>query len=403
MDFSRLQKIRHDRSLTTMIILLIMAGCGGSKQSTDDFITVDVTKSYPQKELILQDFMDVEYFPLETTDNFVCQGVVRAINKDFLIITNSNQINDGDIFVFDRNGKGLTKINRKGQGNEEYTSAVHVTLLDEENNEIFINEPNRIMVYDLTGKFLRSFPKNEGTDFSFLHNYDQEHLICREITNVTDEKSTESQPFAIISKKDGSIVNGVRIQFKKGINALFTINFFGASASIFLSSQFNSIIPFHDSWILTELSSDTIFRLLPDLGMIPFITRTPSVHSMTQEIFLFPILITDRFYFMETFKKEVDMESIPIIESFPRQKIVFDRQTNTIFECAVYNNDYATEKIVNLSNANINNEIAFCQKIESFELVEAYKKGELKGRLKEIASGLDAEDNPVIMLVKHKK
>jgi len=390
-------------SLFSVIILLVMTGCGGNKQSTDDFITVDVTQRYPQKELILQDFMDVEYIPLETTDDFVCQGVVRAINKDFIIITNSNQINDGDIFVYDRKGKGLTKINRKGQGDEEYTSALHVTLLDEENNEMFINEPNRIMVYDLTGKFLRSFPKNEGTNFTFLHNYDREHLICREITNLTDEKSTESQPFAIISKKDGSIINDVRIKFRKGINSLFTINFFGASAGIFLSSQFNSIIPFHDSWILTELSSDTIFRLLPDLGMIPFITRTPSVHSMTPEIFLFPLLITDRFCFMETFKKEVDMKSVPIIESFPRKKIVFDRQTNTIFEYTVYNNDYTTEKTVNLLNANINNEIAFCQKIESFELVEAYKKGELKGRLKEIASGLDVEDNPVIMLVKHKK
>jgi len=42
------------------IILFLMTGCGGTKQSNDDFITIDVTKSYPKKELILQDFMDVE-------------------------------------------------------------------------------------------------------------------------------------------------------------------------------------------------------------------------------------------------------------------------------------------------------------------------------------------------------
>ena len=37
-------------------------------------------------------------------------------------------------------------------------------------------------------------------------------------------------------------------------------------------------------------------------------------------------------------------------------------------------------------------------------LVEIYKKGQLKdGKLKEIASRLDEEDNPVIMLVKQKK
>ena len=49
-------------------ILFIFSGCGGNKQSEDDLITVDVTAQYPKKELILQDFMDVEYIPLETTD-----------------------------------------------------------------------------------------------------------------------------------------------------------------------------------------------------------------------------------------------------------------------------------------------------------------------------------------------
>ena len=56
-----------------------------------------------------------------------------------------------------------------------------------------------------------------------------------------------------------------------------------------------------------------------------------------------------------------------------------------------------------MSQPTINDEIAFWQKIEAHELVEAYGKGELKGKLKDIAAGLDMEDNPVIMLVKYKK
>ena len=52
----------------------------------------------------------------------------------------------------------------------------------------------------------------------------------------------------------------------------------------------------------------------------------------------------------------------------------------------------------------LNNEIAFYRKIESYELVEAYEKGELKdGKLKEIAAQLNPESNPVIMIAKHKK
>jgi hypothetical protein len=51
----------------------------------------------------------------------------------------------------------------------------------------------------------------------------------------------------------------------------------------------------------------------------------------------------------------------------------------------------------------VNDEIASWQSLEAPSLAASYKNGKLKGRLKEIASKLDGEDNPVIMLIKHKK
>jgi len=118
---------------TGIIILFVMAGCGGDHSSTDGLITVDVNDSYStKKELVLQDFMDVEYIPLETNDDFVNQGFVQAIGKEFILVKNYRH--DGDIFVYDRTGKAIRKINRKGQGGEEYISCRSVTL-DEENNE----------------------------------------------------------------------------------------------------------------------------------------------------------------------------------------------------------------------------------------------------------------------------
>ena len=112
-----------------VVILFMMAGCGGSSKSgseSDAFITVDVSSSYPKKELILQDFMDVEYIPLETSNNFLNQGFVQAVGKNIIIVKNS--VRDGDIFIFDRTGKGLRKINRMGQGGEEYTFILGITL-----------------------------------------------------------------------------------------------------------------------------------------------------------------------------------------------------------------------------------------------------------------------------------
>ena len=52
----------------------------------------------------------------------------------------------------------------------------------------------------------------------------------------------------------------------------------------------------------------------------------------------------------------------------------------------------------------INSEdIVFAEKLDAFELVEAYKEGKLKGKLKEIAAELDEEDNAVIMIAKNKR
>ena len=111
-------------------ILFVMAGCGENKQLTDDFVIVDVTKSYPKKELILQDFLDVEYIPLETNDDFITMAHIEAIGKEVIIFRNRNRATDGNIFIYDRNGKGLRIINRLGQGAE--------AELDEESNPVIM-------------------------------------------------------------------------------------------------------------------------------------------------------------------------------------------------------------------------------------------------------------------------
>jgi hypothetical protein len=143
--------------------MFLMVGCGGEKlANSDELITVDVTKSYSaKKEIILQDLMDVEYIALETNDEFVHQGRVLDIGKELIVVINNNQ--DGDIFVYDRSGKALRKINRRGQGNEEYTN-IYKIILDEDNEEMFINDisKSKFFVYDLYGNFKRSLTHKEG-------------------------------------------------------------------------------------------------------------------------------------------------------------------------------------------------------------------------------------------------
>jgi len=379
-------------------LIVIMAGCGGgNKQSTAELIIVDVSKSYPEKELIIQDFMDVEYIPLETTDDFLTQGVVMEIGKDILLV--KNRFNDGDIFVFDRRtGKGLRKINRKGQGGEEYLNIAEI-VLDEENNEMFVIDNNRIkiLVYDLYGNFKRSFKVKDADIHINTYNYDDDNLICYiPYFGVENHQNIIHSCHLIISKQDGSITRNISIPLNE---IKSTVVRMGEDYAVPIPSSIYQVIPNHGNWVLMETSSDTVYNYVPDTDIkIPFIVRTPSIHSMDPpEVFLIPSIFTESYYFFRTLKLEFNLGYFPISD------LVYDKQEKAFFKPKVYNGDFSNQSRVYIVSKPVNQKIAASQVLEAYQLVEAYEKGELKGRLKDIAATLDAEDNPVIMLVKHKK
>lgn len=383
-----------------------MAGCGSNKKSDyqkedsdaitipDTFITIDVSKKYPLKELILQDIMDVEYIALESTDEFLCQGIVQAIGKEIILV--KNVINDGDIFIFDRNGKGLRKFNRKGQGSEEYIFNLSA-FIDDNSGEIYIDEIIRnVLVYDFQGNFLKSIPRDDNKWINAT-NYNQDYLIARESPSIQIQNKTDNQRFVIISKQDGNIAKDIRIYFKKKVEWGITNRAGNAGGA----PRLYPIVPYDDSWLLTDPSSDTIFKLSPDYNLTTFIARTPSIQSMKPAVFLLPCIFTDRYYFMETVTMNAD---ILRNEKFPKTHLMYDRIDNTLFEYTVFNDDFSEKVPVNLTmQETTNSEIAFCQKLEPHELIEAYEKGQLKGKLNEIAAELEEDSNPVIMLVKYKK
>lgn len=373
-------------------ILLILTGCGGKETATESLITVDVTANYPKKELILQDIMDVEYIPLETTDEFLTQGLVRDISKEYILVTNRNS--DGDIFIFDRkNGKGLRKINRQGQGAEEYPR-INEVILDESNGEIFVmSEGNRILVYDLYGGFKRSL--NIDREVSSMYDYDKNNLISYDMSDYHSKGKDRSKSYhLIISKQDGSITREIFIPFKT-INTPIV-----KDGENFVAGYFYEIRLSNDKCTLMDTSADTLYNYAPDGTLSPFIVRTPSADTMQPEVFLYMGIQTDRYYFMQTVKNVFNFEKG---NGFYTDQLVYDKEEKAIYQVAVYNDDYAEKRTVAVTARSVNRDIEDVTSLNASRLVEIYKKGQLKeGKLKEIASRLDEDDNPVIMLVMQK-
>ncbi len=88
---------------TTKIILLalnilLLIACS-SEQKQSEIPVVDVTKTYPKKEIVLQDIAEVEYIPLETRDDVLIDNNRRIVycSNDTIIIHNKQR---GDFLFF---------------------------------------------------------------------------------------------------------------------------------------------------------------------------------------------------------------------------------------------------------------------------------------------------------------
>lgn len=96
----------------------------------------------------------IEYIPLETSDDCL-------IGDEFSLIVASQDIfvhefSDQKIYRFDRNGKFLNSIGKKGQGPGEYT-CIYSIYVDESTRECFLMDTfsGNVLVYDYDGTYKR--------------------------------------------------------------------------------------------------------------------------------------------------------------------------------------------------------------------------------------------------------
>lgn len=168
-----------------------------------------------------------------------------------------------------------------------------------------------------------------------------------------------------------------------------------------------TLTPYHGDWLLTEISTDTLFLFSPDYDLKPFIVRTPSATDMNPPVYLFTGAMTDRYYFLQTVENAYDTETGV---GFTTRDLFYDKTEGEVYEYVVYNGDFTDERPLNLvykfrsTMLAVNeDDVAFVSRIDAPDLVEAYNDGKLRGPLKEIASRLDEEDNPVILIAKYKR
>lgn len=266
--------------------------------------------------------------------------------------------------------------------------------MDETANELIVNDPiiQKICVYDLEGNFKRSFKHADGHKFVDVTGFDKDYLVCYDENIFMDAEKTEIDNTRVyhflISKQDGSIVQEIPVPYEK-LN-IPMIQQDGMTSISFVKT----IMALQNDLLIIQNSSDTIYRFTAKGHKTePFMVKIPSSNP---ERLMTIGTVTSRYCFFQTIDKTFNPKTG---RGFPFRELVYDKETNEVFTSVVLNADFTSKQQVDMIRLAQNGKIACIQALQAHKLIEANEQGELKGKLKEIASKLNEDSNPVIMLM----
>ncbi len=240
------------RTMSSIKVILILTSffllnCGG--QSEVQEAVVERQDSFQSYQLDLKgesipfaDLIDkIEITRLEETQESLL-GFVRQVEfyEDKMVIPSGNE---GSIYVFSKTGKFLNKINRKGEGPEEYTSYNDVWL--EGDTLVLYNYRRSINRYDLAGSFISRDKMLEHA--AHVHVYESGYAL-----DMNYRLTQDSLQYALVTLDQEMKLTKVFLPFSK--------------------------IP--DFWV--SFSEKTVFLSENDLFYFPMMTNTVyKIHSDT--------------------------------------------------------------------------------------------------------------------------
>ena len=382
-----------------LLVALCMMGfsaCSTQQKGNEGPLPVaDFTKKYPAKNLLVSEHADVEYVRLETTDEVLLDNIASIYLSvtDRYIVTNN--MREGRIFVFNRQGKHLHNFMRKGQSGEEFVFA-KVVRVDDKAEEIFVLDTrNKVLVYTLDGKFKRvlDIPKDMLADD--LWNYDDEWLLSYDSYNLDrGDLPCAEQPFFLLSKKDGSVkridVNakdriGPRIYFQQG------------DQKGVMSVSFNYIYKNGDEFVLGELGNDTVFMLKKG-EVSPLLVRTPgSKDKDVRSMMCAPLKLGDYIGVAEA-PKSLSLGNT----KFATKDVFLNLKTGE--KCILSLKDdvnFVEPTGIRHSNERVEapkNHILWMPNTD--RLFQWKEEGKLKGKLAEMLDDMVEDDNPILIIYK---
>ncbi len=355
-------------------------------QKSEPVIDMDRALSAPLKPVKLSSIASsLEYIPLETNDSVLIGGTIlhKYMTQDYILITDLAQTP----YLFDRSGKFLCKLGRRGKGPGETTGLVSSLYVDPQTGRIFVFSSGNLFIFDTKGALLQEIPVTERvfgkTLYSAQYGGNDRHILYLRY----DYGSTP--PVYQIKTSDGEGRGAVSQPLTIGVRETVTPH---SDPHIPPSRSYNNTVFFmpdhvcifdETSLSMTEMAFDgTVER--------QYMVKKSSRNSDGSEIFIGNMTSTPRYYFLTVLsdksryaiydKKKGQLTALPS----DTEGLIDDLDNGRNFWCSGYSTEgeYFTTCPAHLFK-------------ESAELSDNPK-------LKEIAARLQEDDNPVIIVARPK-
>jgi len=199
-----------------ILIALCLFSCGGKNHQSNKLETISINGNIRQT-LNFSSFVDtIEFIPLETNEENLVGEVTRIIyrNRKYYLRT-THGMQNGKLSVFDKVGKYLWGLNKRGDGPGEYNELNDFSITDRGN--ILIPCYEKIIKYDSIGTFLSEHRtdlffkefQNIGNNNFIILNFAANHYDNKLFTIIDNEGITKKTLFnqsKTEAKKSGFLI-----------------------------------------------------------------------------------------------------------------------------------------------------------------------------------------------------
>jgi hypothetical protein len=384
---------------------LLFIGCSTQpKAPTDSILPIlDTSKEYPEIKVDIHELGEVEYIPLETTDESVMRvGLYHYISNDYIIVQDL-----GVMQIFDRKGKHITRFDHTGPGPKEY-HYIHGCKADFRAKELYIYDPKKIQVYSFSGEWIRTVGNiPEGIRPEFTYDYNEKYLITHNVFYDYwnfEKLPVDLTPYYLIDKQTGEFIP-LPLTVKNRISRIVHKEIKDISENvaqpIVEKILINPMLANGSDILIADFGLDTLYSYKND-RLTPIAVQYPSAHSTNPPVVIAPFFYTDQFLIFKPVEMRYDSKyALQPLDDAPL--MMWNRKTNEIYRIQLYDSNRPNRKLKNtMEGMQLENPNQIFIAHYADKLCTDNEEGKLKGKLKEVASKLTEEDCHVVAICKLK-